>query len=55
MRCLYEQKVALSISYNGVYNMELDLDCFGEELFLDTAALSNKIMKDILKKAEKEE
>ena len=40
------------VGYNGVYNMELSLDCFGKDLYLDTAALSNKIMRDILKKAE---
>ncbi len=37
------------VGYNGVYNMELNLDCFGKDLFLDTAALSVKIMRDLLK------
>lgn len=37
------------INYDGVYNMELALDCFGKDLILDTAALSVKIMRDLLK------
>lgn len=37
------------VEYKGAYNMELSLDCFGKELFLDTAALSVKIMRDLLK------
>ena len=40
------------VGYNGVYNMELSLCCFGKELYLDTAALSTKIMRDILKESE---
>lgn len=37
------------VGYEGAYNMELSLACFGKELILDTAALSVKIMRDLLK------
>lgn len=37
------------VGYSGAYNMELSLGCFGENLVLDTAALSVKIMRDLLK------
>ncbi len=37
------------VGYKGAYNMEIALGCFGNDLVLDTAALSVKIMRDLLK------
>ncbi len=42
-------KALAEVEYGGVYNMELDLRCFGKELFLSTAAFSAELMRDILK------
>jgi sugar phosphate isomerase/epimerase len=38
------------VGYSGVYNMEISLQCFGEEITEDTAAYSVKIMRNILNK-----
>ncbi len=37
------------VGYNGAYNTELNLECFGKNLCVDAAALSVKIMRDLLK------
>jgi len=36
------------IGYNGVYNMELNLAFFGEELLVDTAAFAVKVLRRFL-------
>ena len=36
------------IGYQGVYNMELKLDCFGAERMPDTAAFAVKVMRQLL-------
>lgn len=38
------------VGYDGVYNMEISLNCFGEELMCDTAELAVKIMRNLLNK-----
>ena len=38
------------VGYSGVYNMEISLQCFGEEIVCDTAAYSVKILRNILDK-----
>ena len=38
------------VGYDGVYNMEISLGCFGEELMTETAAFAIKIMRNILNK-----
>jgi sugar phosphate isomerase/epimerase len=38
------------VGYSGVYNMEISLQRFGEEIMEDTAAYSVKILKNILDK-----
>lgn len=38
------------IGYNGIYNMELVLGCFGDEIKKDTAAFAVKVMRNILDK-----
>lgn len=42
------------VGYNGVYNMEVNLACFGKELMLDTAAFSVKLMRNLLNQHAKE-
>lgn len=38
------------VGYSGVYNMEISLQRFGEEIICDTAAFSVKILRNILDK-----
>ena len=42
------------IGYNGIYNMELVLGCFGDEIKKDTAAFAVKVMRNILDKRYRE-
>ena len=37
------------VGYSGVYNMELNLNCFGNELMFETAEFAVKIMRNLLK------
>ena len=41
-------KALKEIGYKGIYNMEVNLACFGDALCEDTAALSVKIMRNLL-------
>ncbi|MBQ7338796.1 MAG: sugar phosphate isomerase/epimerase [Clostridia bacterium] len=41
------------VGYGGVYNMELNLRCFGKELMIDTAAFSVKVMRNLLRTHER--
>ena len=40
------------VGYEGIYNMEISLNCFGEELLVDTAEFAVKIMRNALNEAE---
>ena len=41
------------VGYNGVYNMEIALRCFGEEMMIETGAFAIKIFRNLLDKREK--
>ena len=41
-------KALKEIGYKGTYNMEVNLNFFGEALCEDTAAFSVKLMKSLL-------
>lgn len=41
------------VEYSGVYNMEINLGCFGKDLMQETAAFSLKIMENLLKEHTK--
>ena len=36
------------VGYNGIYNMELNLDFYGKELIADTAAFAVKVLRSFL-------
>ena len=36
------------VGYNGIYNMELNLDFYGKELIADTAAFAVKVLRRFL-------
>ena len=41
------------IGYDGVYNMELELEFYGRELVTDTAAFAIKVLRNYLNKRYK--
>lgn len=41
------------IGYDGIYNMELELERYGSELIPDTAAFAIKVLRNFMKQREK--
>lgn len=41
------------VGYNGIYNLEINLRCFGEEVMIETGAFGIKIFRNLLEKRER--
>ena len=41
------------VGYNGIYNLEISLRCFGEEMMVETAEFGIKIFRNFLEQREK--